>query len=377
MSIGRAAEQIWRGDDLATRATRIGLTPFSLLFSLASRCRGLLYDAGWLPAERVPLPVLSVGNLRVGGSGKTPMVLWLVERLRACGVRPVVAMRGYGASHGRSPTWLDTGKGESGLAATAATAFGFRAVGPEGAWGEPGVSDEALLVALRGEVPVAIAKDRVLSARAASAAGADVVVLDDGFQHRRLRRDLDIVLTRGSERDEKVLPAGPLREPWRALRRADVVLAPEEIANVGVALVGTARARPVGWVDRVAADAPLTTVESWRGREAVAVAGIARPDRFFEMLADCGVRVRQHRHFPDHHRYTAEDWSELRRLAQAGEWIATTEKDLVKLRALAPDDARLSALRVDMVVDREADVLRLVRAAISRLDAPQGGPHDR
>lgn len=377
MSIGQAAERIWQGDDLAARTARIGLTPFSLLFSLAARCRGYLYDAGWLHAERGPLPVLSVGNLRVGGSGKTPMVLWLVERLRVLGARPVVAMRGYGASRRGPPTWLDPGKDGSGLNSTAATTFGFRTVGLDGAWSEPGVSDEALLVALRGEVPVAIATDRVLSARAAGAVGANVVLLDDGFQHRRLRRDLDVVLTRASERRERVLPAGPLREPWRALRRADVVLAPELIAKVGLGLGVTARARPVGWVQRVAADAPVATLDSWRGREAVAVAGIARPERFFEMLTDCGVKVRDHRRFPDHHRYTAEDWSELRRLTRAGGWLATTEKDLVKLRALAPDDERLSALRVDMVVEPEVELLRLVRGAISGLDAPPGGPHDR
>jgi len=375
--IGHAAEAIWREDDVAARAARTALMPFSLLFSVASGCRGFLYDARWLRAERAPLPVISVGNLRVGGTGKTPMVLWLVDRLRALGTRPVVALRGYGASRSGAATWLDSAAGRSGLAAKAVAAFGFRTVALERAWDEPGVSDEALLVALRGEIPVAIAKDRVSSARAASAAGADVVVLDDGFQHRRLHRDLDIVLTRERERGERLLPAGPLREPWRALQRADIVMATEQITTAGAGIVVMARTRPVGWVERVAADATLAAVESWRGRTVVAAAGIARPERFFETLADCGVRVREHRCFPDHHRYTAEDWSELRRLAKAGDWTATTEKDLVKLRALAPEDLRLSALRVDTVVEPEADVLRLVQDAISRLDAPQGGPHDR
>lgn len=375
--IDRAADAIWRGDSSGARAARVALAPFSLLFSAAASARSLLYDAGWLRVEHVPLPVISVGNLRVGGTGKTPTVLWLIDRLRALGARPAVAMRGYGGGRAAAPIWLAPSHDGSAARVRAIADLGFRVVAVERAGEEQGIPDEALLVALRAVVPVACAPDRVLAACAASAAGADVVVLDDGFQHRRLHRDLDIVLTRRCEIDESVLPAGPLREPWQALRRANVVLAPDLVEAPGTAIVATARARAVGWVDHVSATASLAALEAWRGRDVIAVAGIARPERFFDLLEDCGVRLRERRVFPDHHRYSAEDWADVRRLARGEEAIATTEKDLVKLRVLAGRDTRLAALRVETVVEPEADVLRLVRAAVPRLDAPQGGPHDR
>jgi tetraacyldisaccharide 4'-kinase len=155
-------------------------------------------------------------------------------------------------------------------------------------------------------------------------------------------------------------------------------MAPDDVVDApAAAIVATARARAVGWVDHVSATASLTTLDAWRGRDVVAVAGIARPERFFETLADCGVRLRERRVFPDHHRYSATDWADVCRLAREGEGIATTEKDLVKLRVLAGLDSRLAALRVETAVEPEADILRLVRAAIPGLDAPQGGPHDR
>jgi tetraacyldisaccharide 4'-kinase len=374
--IERVAEAIWRDASPGSRLARIALTPFSLLFGLGASTRSWLYDSAWVRVERAPLPVISVGNLRVGGSGKTPMVLWLVERLRALGARPVVATRGYGAARSAQPTWLEPGHEASGPRARAVAELGFRIVASEAGGATPGVSDEALLVALRGEVAVAIARNRLAAARAAHAAGADVVVLDDGFQHRRLHRDLDIVLTSACEIGQQVLPAGPLREPWRALRRADVVMAPDVIAAPAAAMVAIARARAVGWVDRVAATASPAAVETWRGREVVAVAGIARPERFFDMLDDCGVRVRERRVFPDHHRFSQEDWHDVCRLVRAGQGIATTEKDLVKLRAIAGGDERLAALRVELVVEPEGALLHRVRAAMARLDAPKRGPHD-
>lgn len=375
--IDRAAEAIWRGDTSGARAARVALAPFSLVFAAAASARSMLYDAGWLRVERAPVPVISVGNLRVGGTGKTPTVLWLVDRLRALGARPAVAMRGYGGGRAAVATWLAPSRDESGASARVLADLGFRVVAVERAAEEQGVPDEALLVALRGEVPVACAPDRVLAARAACAAGVDVVVLDDGFQHRRLHRDLDIVLTRRCEIDERVLPAGPLREPWRALHRANLVMAPDTVDVPGTAVVATARARVVGWVDHVSATASLAALDAWRGRDVIAVAGIARPERFFDALQRCGVRLRDRRVFSDHHRYSAKDWDDVCRLARGGEGIATTEKDLVKLRVLAGRDTRLAALRVETVVEPEPEVIRLVRAAVPRLDAPQGGPHDR
>jgi tetraacyldisaccharide 4'-kinase len=375
--IERRAEAIWHGDTLGARVTRAALAPLSLMFAGAARVRSLLYDTGCLPTKRAPLPVISVGNLRVGGSGKTPTVMWLVDRLLSLGARPVVAMRGYGAGRSGELLWLEAGGPGFAAGRRAVSELGFRIVELARTGGEPGLSDEALLVASRSGVAVAVTPNRIAAAQAACAAGADVLVLDDGFQYRRLHRDLDIVLTQHSESVACVLPAGPLREPWRALRRAQVVMAPDVIVAPGTARVVSARAQPVGWVNRVAATERVAALDSWRGREAIAVAGIARPGRFFDMLGQCGVRVREHRVFRDHHRYTREEWADICRCVRAGEWVVTTEKDLVKLQPLAGADARLGALRVEMVIEPEADVVRLVRAAVPRLDARQGGPHDR
>jgi len=375
--IQQRAETIWHGNRSGARIARTVLAPLSHVFAVAVRARNRLYDAGWLRTSSAPISVISVGNLRIGGTGKTPTVLWLVDRLRGLGARPVVAMRGYGAVRSAAPTWLEPPGTACSERARAVSALGFRFVRLDLADTGPGLSDEALLVALRGEVAVVCTADRVAAARAAHAVGADVLVLDDGFQHRPLHRDLDIVLTEPSEAEDRVLPAGPLRESWRALARAHVVLSPDAIVVPGRALVVSARATPVGWVDRVTAASPVRELSSLRGRDVVAVAGIARPQRFYDMLEHCGVRVRERREFDDHHRYTREDWTVIRRVARAEEWIVTTEKDLVKLRALAGIEDRLAALRVEMVVEPNAVVLRLLEAVVRRLDASQGGPHDR
>jgi tetraacyldisaccharide 4'-kinase len=375
--IEQRAEAIWYGQTLGAQVARAALAPFSTVFSAAVRARSWLYDVGWMEKLQAPLPIISVGNLRVGGTGKTPTVLWLVDHLRALGVKPVVGMRGYGAARAAVPTWLEPGGPACHDRAGAVGERGFRFVSLEGMPRDPGLSDEALLVALRSGAAVVCTPDRLAAARVANAVGADVLILDDGFQHRRLHRDLDIVLTSGSESVERVLPAGPLREPWRALGRAHVVMAPDAIAVPAGSLVVSASVQPVGWVDRVAASAPVAALDAWRGREGVAVAGIARPERFFEMLERCGIRVRERRRFGDHHRYTREEWADICGSARTGQWVVTTEKDLVKLRGLAGADPRLAALRVEMTVESESDVMRLVRAVVPRLDAPQAGPHDR
>ena len=167
----------------------------ALLFGAVVRVRNALYDRGWLPARRAPLPVVSVGNLTVGGTGKTPVAAWIVRRLSERGHRPALVSRGYGrdelALHGR--------------------------------WNPA--------------VPVVASPDRAGAAREAARRGADVAVLDDGFQHRRLARDADVVLLAAEERfPGRMLPAGPYREPSRALRRADLIVvtrkaAPESAAE--------------------------------------------------------------------------------------------------------------------------------------------------
>jgi tetraacyldisaccharide 4'-kinase len=200
--------------------------------------------------------------------------------------------------------------------------------------------------------------------------GCDVAILDDGFQHRRLARDVDIVLTSASDAASLVLPAGPLREPLAALARADFVVATDERAPTTSSPAFRARQVASGLVCRLAPDerpAPMTTL---RGREIVAVAGLARPERFLDLLTAAGATfVRPARVFRDHHSYNAADAAMLLRDAGTRASIVTTEKDLVKLARLMPADAPLQAVRIDLELDGGDALLGRVRDVIERLDA--------
>jgi tetraacyldisaccharide 4'-kinase len=291
------------------------LLPASALFRLGARLHHGLYDAGIRNAARGPIPVISIGNLRIGGAGKTPVTRWIVERLVAAGRRPAVLHGGYGSD-------------------------------------EP-----ALHRRWHPDVPVLVGRERIANVRAAEQQGCDVAVLDDGFQHRGLARDLDIVLLAAEHGADRVrlLPRGPWREPMDALRRAGVVVvtrksASEDEANaVGARVRDVFERRPVrvwirpdGWtrLDGGAAEAPTGPV--------VAVAATAEPESFFRTLGDLGLDVVERMSFRDHHEYDDADVRRLGELARRGR-IVTTEKDAVKFAALAPvwaSDARVLGQRV-------------------------------
>lgn len=373
----RIVEELWYGHSRAACMARKLVTPASWLMSLAVRLRSALYDRDLLRTERAPLPVVSVGNLRVGGMGKTPIVIWLVSRLAALGYRPLVATRGYG--FGSEGLLLDLDEGVPAAARRLVEAHGFSLVDAGSAERSACAADEAELVARLGRVPVAIARNRVEAARLAADLGRDCVVLDDGFQHRKLRRDLDIVLVSPLDECGRLLPSGPLREPWRALGRAGVVLSVggyDPPALTG-RLVARARQEAVGLVREVDAGAEVLPLDSLHGHEVVAVAGIARPERMLTMLARAGARVRRSMLFPDHYAYGEDDWRGILHAAAGGAWVVTTEKDLVKLRRHARDASELFALRIRMAIDPEEPVLQQVLRAIDPLDAPRMGPHDR
>ncbi|CAM3238243.1 tetraacyldisaccharide 4'-kinase [Corallococcus sp. ZKHCc1 1396] len=302
------------------------LSPLSLLswpYSGAVRLRGALYDAGLLQAEHVEdLRVISVGNLNVGGTGKTPAVLHLADMLIREGRKVGILTRGYGRE---SPEPL--------------TFTGAERLPPVTAAG-----DEPLLLARR--CPAArlfVGADRVSAARRArDDFGLDTVLLDDGFQHRRLHRDEDLVVV-----DEAVglgnghlLPRGPLREPPSALRRATLLWlraaalpSPAPISIPGLEAVTAPRVRtrygPTGWWDPSGTEHATNALE---GRPVLVLAGLARPGGFLRTVMALGAEVRDAALFPDHHRFTADELRNVEaRARQQGALVVTTEKDAVRL----------------------------------------------
>jgi tetraacyldisaccharide 4'-kinase len=260
-----------------------------------------------LEAHRIalPLPIVVVGNISIGGTGKTPFVIWLVEQLRVWGLRPGVISRGYG---GRAPQYP--------LRVDAATDPQF-------------CGDEPLLIALRTGAPVVVDPDRVAAARMLIASGeVDVLIADDGLQHYRLPRQIEFCVVDGARGlgNRALLPAGPLRERPARLREVDRVIVNGAGFDAGAASlrfdlrIDNARSLS-GDAQRALAD--------FSGTEVHAVAGIGNPERFFASLESAGLRLRRHA-FADHHRYRVED------LAFGDELpVLMTEKDAVKCRAFA------------------------------------------
>jgi tetraacyldisaccharide 4'-kinase len=255
---------------------------------------------------RIDRPVIVVGNLIAGGSGKTPLAIVLVERLRAAGWNPGIATRGYGRDEAGTPRWVDEAT-------------------------DPALGgDEPVLIARRTGVRVRADVDRVAGARALVAAGCDIVVCDDGLQHYRLRRDIEIEVVDGRRRygNGRLLPAGPLREPAARGDSCDV-----RVLNVGDDEIEAGFGE---WPMRLVADRaqPLAGVRpmalsAFAGKRVHAVAGIGNPERFFDTLRSHDIAVVPHA-FADHHRYVAED---LRFGSDLP--VLMTEKDAVKCLAFA------------------------------------------
>lgn len=326
----------------------------TMAYTGAVRLRNRYYDTS-SAVRRAGVPVISVGNLTVGGTGKTPMVAWLVRELQGLGHKPAVVSRGYRGTAGRGP--LVVSRGAAAL------------VGPERCGDEPYLLARSLPGAL------VVGSDRFSGAEQARRLGADVVVLDDGFQHRRLARDFDLVLVDASNPfgNYRLLPAGVLREPLTGLARADAVVLTR--TRPGESLVVIERVirrhhpgvpvfraghRRLAFVDASGAAVPPPA-------RAAAFCGIGNPQLFFEDLHAHGVEVVASRVFADHHKYAEDDWAELQTLARrADAALVTTEKDLVRFAFVPPDELRVCALRIETQVhDREA-LLELVRAALAR-----------
>jgi tetraacyldisaccharide 4'-kinase len=355
MSIAeRVRDSVWPRRGVAGRLGYVALRPLSGLFGLAVGLRGLGYRIGVLRTRRAAIPVVSVGNLAVGGTGKTPLTLWLARALAARGLRTAILSRGYGGSAG-GVTIVSRGDGPQ--------------VGPDL------VGDEPVMLAKSFGGPVLTAPRRIDGAAAAAELGCQVIVLDDGFQHRAIARVFDLVLMDG--RRGPLLPAGPLREPLDAVRRADaLVLVDRDDADTlvppppfdrpifrmrleAVALVESVERR---WHER-----PLGALA---GRRVVAVTGIARPEAFYALLRRWDVVIQEVFEYPDHHRYTAEDWQQVARGGHGADLIVTTEKDLVKLEAFPFATGKLVALRIAPQVERAEQLLAAILTAIGASPGP-------
>jgi tetraacyldisaccharide 4'-kinase len=306
----RRLERLWWGTGAGARAARAALGPASVLYRVGTAIHAGLYRAGVRRARALPLPAISVGNLTVGGTGKTPVAAWIARSLVTREAHPAIVMRGYGED-------------------------------------EPLVHER-----LNPDVPVVVSPDRVRGAERAATLGADVVVLDDAFQHRRALRDADLVLLSADRWTSapRLLPAGPWREPLSALRRASMVLVTRKAASPATAsaVADTIRHRfpgiPVGVAAltlqelRSATGESTMPLEALAGARALAIVAIGDPSAFLRQLAATDATVRA-AVFPDHHAYPHAEVTRIASMMAAGEIAVCTLKDAVKLAPHWPREA--------------------------------------
>lgn len=348
----RLAQHLWYGDSAAARLGRAVLLPMSWLFRGIVAARGAAYDAGVFAVHRAPIPVLSVGNISVGGTGKTPVAAWFATELRARGAHPAVVLRGVGGDETDVHRLLNPG------------------------------------------IPVVASGDRAHGVSEALERGADVAVLDDAFQHRRMGRDVDVVLLNADRwgGPRHLIPAGGWREPLEALRRADlVVITRKGSDDASVSAVVDAAGRGAPGVPRAVIalepgplkrlDAPDTlTLASLGGERVLAVAGIADSEPFLRTLRATRPAAFSTEIYPDHHRYGPGDAERLASRAGSGTVVVCTLKDAVKLAPLWPRvGPRLWYVSQRVVVQDGLEQLeqvfdRLLRARRRHPDSPGRAP---
>lgn len=318
------------------------------LFSLLQRSRSYAYDRGLVPIEKVDgVKVVSVGNLRVGGTGKTPLVIYLATFLRSEGVPVAVVSRGYGGRLQRTGGAVSLGDGR----------------GPVCSSRDGG--DEPVLMASRlPDVPVRVGRHRARQVALARDDGAAVVLLDDGFQHRRLYRHLDIVLVSPGDFETagegRLMPAGALREPLDALARAHCI---------GALDCGDATERSPDFLmahhprEWVAGDGAAVPLALHAGARAFLVAGIARPERFAQTARNAGVEIVGTRFFRDHHRLSRDEMRAVEEAAAArgADVLVTTEKDLAR-GPVGDTRTPLLALRIEVSIQKgDAELKQRIR----------------
>lgn len=331
------------------------LWPPAFIYREVTNFRNALYDRGTILSYKSALPVVSVGNITIGGNGKTPLCLYLVEKLAVLGLRAVVLARGYGGKE-RGP-WI--------VEATDS---------PER------VGDEPYLISRASKAKVVVSRDRVAGVKLIESKKlGDVVILDDGFQHRRLRRDLDIVCIDVGSKDAvkqfvsaKILPIGSFRESRdEALKRADVIVLasrglPQQLEDSLKEILSLIPAGVKIFRSFVgsAVVCSLDDVEVISGGAVFAFCGIAKPQVFLATLKELGFDVFGARAFMDHHRYTERD---LRKLISeaSGRPLVCTEKDAVKLQSLdvvkdKSVGSKIFKLKIHTLVDQEKSFLELI-----------------
>lgn len=326
----RLIERIWNGNSAADRIARLALAPLEGIYRSAIVARAELYDRGILAVAESPIAVVSVGNITVGGTGKTPVAAWIAARVRAHGRTPAIVLRGYG-------------------------------------------DDEPLVHArLNPGVKVIVARDRREGIAGAVAAGADVAVLDDGFQHRKASRDLDLVLVSADDWTDRrhILPAGPYREPLSALRRASSVLvtrkaaSDDQVAAVVRAVTRESELIPVVVMrlalSRLVSEKPRgasNQLNSIRSKRVLAVAALGNPEAFFRQLEAAGAHVTRMR-YRDHHAFSADDVARITSAGVRHDHVICTLKDAVKLGPIWPDgQAPLWYVSLSVEVESGAAVL--------------------
>lgn len=334
------------------RALTAALLLPSALYGAGVSVRNRAYSWGLWRRRRLPVPVVSVGAITVGGAGKTPMTRYLAERLLDMGYRPAILSRGYGRTTGRP-----------------------RVVTGGCPWQEVG-DEPALLSSVLPGVPVVVGADRLATGQIAiETCGADVIVLDDGFQRRDIHRDVDIVMMDAAHPagNGRLLPAGPLREPLSALRRAQAIVLTRtdqtpstgaarrlvQAVNPDVPIIETVY-RPAQL--RRLADGAVMPLNLLDGRTVVALSGIADPASFERTVASLGASVAGAIRFPDHHPYTLNDIASACHLAgeRRADWIVTTAKDAVRMPGQTPEPRLLSVDIALTVTAGESDLKNLM-----------------
>ncbi|ADE13710.1 tetraacyldisaccharide 4'-kinase [Nitrosococcus halophilus Nc 4] len=314
----------------STHPTRWLLTPLSALFQMAVKGRQWAYSQGLRAIQMLPVPVLVIGNLTLGGTGKTPLIIWLAQFLRRHGYRPGLISRGYGGQARNYP----------------------QRVYPDS---DPRlVGDEAILLARRTACPLVVGPDRAAAARTLLAhAGCDVLLSDDGLQHYALGRDIEILVVDGARRfgNGHCLPAGPLREPLDRLQTVDLV-----VTN-GFPQAGEFAMHLQLQAARRLTDGTPCPLKNFRHSKVHGVAGIGNPERFFIQLQTQGLTVQPHP-FPDHHRFQPDDLT-----FEDQQPVLMTEKDAVKCTYFARDNHWSVPLDVSLPTSFGDQVLDLLQQA--------------
>ncbi len=306
------------------------IMPLSMIYVDIIRIRRFLYRKGFYKSAKLPVPVIVVGNLTVGGTGKTPLVIWLAHYLEQSAFKPGIISRGYGGQDHEQPLLVNANSNPA------------------------AVGDEPVLIARQCEIPVVICKSRVDAARyLLKHCNCNIIISDDGLQHYALQRDIEIVVIDGQRRfgNGYCLPAGPLREPPERLKEVDLVIVNGDSKEENEYSMKFAGDKAVNL--KTGQTRPLS---EFSGQSCHALAGIGNPDRFFEFLAQKNIQSKQHA-FPDHHIFSSAEIN-----FKDEKPVLMTEKDAVKCTGFAQDKHWYVPIKADPQPQFSQHLLKLLKA---------------